>query len=116
MQEVHDAIRSASVGFAISATLIIAIGAQNAFVLRQGLLRQHVGTIVLFCATADACLMAAGVWGLGQVLERAPGLGRWLTVAGVPSRSPTPPTTMSSSSCTCATSRVGNSARMYLPI
>ncbi len=82
MQEVHDVIRSASVGFAVSATLIIAIGAQNAFVLRQGLLRQHVGTIVLFCATADACLMAAGVWGLGQVLERAPGLGRWLTVAG----------------------------------
>jgi L-lysine exporter family protein LysE/ArgO len=43
----------------------VAIGAQNAFVLRQGLRREHVGSVVLFCAVADAVLIAAGVSGHG---------------------------------------------------
>ncbi|MGK5046416.1 LysE/ArgO family amino acid transporter [Janthinobacterium sp. GB4P2] len=45
--------------------LIVAIGSQNAFVLRQGLRREHVGAIVLFCALADAVLIAAGALALG---------------------------------------------------
>ncbi|HQQ70491.1 MAG TPA: LysE family transporter, partial [Alicycliphilus sp.] len=48
-------------GLALSLGLIVAIGAQNAFVLRQGLRREHVGSIVLFCAAADAALVVAGV-------------------------------------------------------
>jgi L-lysine exporter family protein LysE/ArgO len=52
--------------------LIIAIGAQNAFVIRQGLQRQHVLTVVLFCAISDALLIAAGTAGLGKVIESAP--------------------------------------------
>jgi L-lysine exporter family protein LysE/ArgO len=52
--------------------LIIAIGAQNAFVIRQGLQRQHVLTVVLFCAISDALLIAAGTAGLGKVIESEP--------------------------------------------
>ncbi|MFZ2987770.1 LysE/ArgO family amino acid transporter, partial [Ideonella sp.] len=48
-------------GLLLSLGLIVAIGAQNAFVLRQGLRREHVGSVVLFCALADAVLIAAGV-------------------------------------------------------
>jgi L-lysine exporter family protein LysE/ArgO len=69
-------------GFALSAALIVAIGAQNAFVLRQGLRRAHVGPIVVFCAFADLILMASGVAGLGAVLERLPGLTTTLTLGG----------------------------------
>ncbi|MFN8720166.1 MAG: LysE/ArgO family amino acid transporter [Rhodospirillales bacterium] len=69
-------------GLALSAALIVAIGAQNAFVLRQGLLRRHVGPVVLFCATADAILIAAGVAGIGSLLERLPGLAPALTLGG----------------------------------
>ncbi|HEX2018093.1 MAG TPA: LysE family transporter, partial [Aurantimonas sp.] len=59
-------------GFALSAALIIAIGAQNLFVLRQGLRGEHVGPIVLFCGCADALLIVAGVAGLGAFLAAAP--------------------------------------------
>ncbi|WP_279480739.1 LysE/ArgO family amino acid transporter [Aureimonas sp. SK2] len=69
-------------GFALSAALIVAIGAQNLFVLRQGLLRRHVGPIVLFCGTADALLIAAGVGGAGALLAAAPGLARALALGG----------------------------------
>ena len=55
-------------GLVLVAGLIVAIGAQNAFVLRQGLLRRHVGLVVAFCALADALLMALGIWGLGALL------------------------------------------------
>ena len=54
-------------GFAISFGLILAIGAQNAFVLRQGLSRQYVTMVVLFCALSDAVLICAGVFGLGSL-------------------------------------------------
>lgn len=56
-----------SSGFAISFGLILAIGAQNAFVLRQGLARQYVTMVVLFCAVSDALLICAGVFGLGRL-------------------------------------------------
>jgi L-lysine exporter family protein LysE/ArgO len=61
------------VGFALSFSLILAIGAQNAFVLRQGLMRQHVGALVLFCALSDAVLIVVGVGGV------APFMAQWLT-------------------------------------
>jgi len=69
-------------GLALSFGLIVAIGAQNAFVLRQGLRREHVGSIVLFCAAADGLLVAAGVFGMAQALARCPGLARALALAG----------------------------------
>lgn len=69
-------------GLALSFGLIVAIGAQNAFVLRQGLRREHVGSVVLFCAAADAILIAAGVLGMAQALGRNPGLARVLALAG----------------------------------
>src|SRR5450756_779550 len=70
-------------GFALSATLIIAIGAQNAFVLRQGLRREHVLVIVAFCIVADLVLISAGVAGLALVLGDAPRLTLLLTIGGV---------------------------------
>ena len=69
-------------GLALSLGLIVAIGAQNAFVLRQGLRREHVGAVVVFCALADALLIAAGVWGMAQALGERPGLARVLALAG----------------------------------
>lgn len=69
-------------GFAMSAALIMAIGSQNLFVLRQGLKREHVGPIVLFCGCADALLIAAGVGGVGAILAALPQLTLILTVGG----------------------------------
>jgi len=59
-------------GFGFSLALIVAIGAQNAFVLRQGLRREHVLPVVAICAAADAALISAGIAGLGVVLAGAP--------------------------------------------
>ena len=59
-------------GFLSGAVLIIAIGAQNSFVLRQGIRREHVFPIVLVCASADALLIAAGIAGLGALIESVP--------------------------------------------
>ena len=67
-------------GFFTSAALIVAIGAQNAFVLRQGLKREHVREVVLVCALSDALLIALGVAGLGLLVQaNAPllALARW---------------------------------------
>jgi L-lysine exporter family protein LysE/ArgO len=69
-------------GLLLGLGLIVAIGAQNAFVLRQGLRREHVGSIVLFCALADAVLIGAGVMGMGQALGQSPLLARGLALAG----------------------------------
>ena len=69
-------------GLFLGLGLIVAIGAQNAFVLRQGLRREHVGSVVLFCAVADAVLIAAGVLGMAQALGQHPGLARALALAG----------------------------------
>jgi L-lysine exporter family protein LysE/ArgO len=64
----------ALVGLVTGLGLIVAIGAQNAFVLRQGLRREHVLGVVLVCALADAGLVAAGVAGLGPVLTAHDGV------------------------------------------
>ena len=69
-------------GFALSATLIIAIGAQNAFVLRQGIRKEHVAPIVAFCAVADLLLIGVGVAGLASILGDSPTLVALLTIAG----------------------------------
>jgi L-lysine exporter family protein LysE/ArgO len=58
-------------GFATSLSLIVAIGAQNAFVLRQGLRREHVLPVVLTCALSDALLIASGILGLGALITRS---------------------------------------------
>ena len=55
-------------GFALGFSLILAIGAQNAFVLRQGLLKQHVLPVVLFCAVSDMILIIAGVGGVSLLI------------------------------------------------
>ena len=69
-------------GFLLGASLIIAIGAQNAFILRQGLLKQHVFILCLICALSDAVLIALGVGGLGTALSHSPTLIMLVTVGG----------------------------------
>lgn len=56
-------------GFATGLALIVAIGSQNAYVLRQGILREHVLPLVLFCALSDALLILAGIGGAGVVIR-----------------------------------------------
>jgi len=71
-------------GLLTGLALIVAIGAQNAFVLRQGLRRSHVGLVVIVCALSDVVLIVAGVAGIGVVVDRAPWaveVVRWLGVA-----------------------------------
>ncbi|GHH58221.1 amino acid transporter [Lentzea cavernae] len=67
-------------GFGTMMTLIIAIGAQNAFVLRQGLRREAVAKVVAVCAISDAILVAVGVAGFGAIVEAFPAA---ITVAAV---------------------------------
>ena len=69
-------------GFLLGASLIIAIGAQNAFVLRQGLQRQHVFAVATVCALSDAVLIAVGVAGLGALVGRNPGLLMMVAILG----------------------------------
>ncbi|MGC5171338.1 LysE/ArgO family amino acid transporter [Microbacterium sp. DT81.1] len=71
-------------GFALGLSLIVAIGAQNVFVLRQGIRREHVLAVVLVCALSDAVLIIAGITGVGLALEAVPWLvdaARWLGAA-----------------------------------
>ncbi|MFN5996463.1 MAG: LysE/ArgO family amino acid transporter [Paracoccaceae bacterium] len=71
-------------GYLVAVSLILAIGAQNAFVLRQGLRREHVAAVVAVCALSDALLIAAGVAGFGSLSAAVPWFGeamRWLGVA-----------------------------------
>jgi L-lysine exporter family protein LysE/ArgO len=75
-------IPALATGFALSASLIVAIGAQNAFVLRQGLAREHAGAVALFCAACDALLMTAGVLGMGQAIAAMPALARAMAAIG----------------------------------
>ena len=70
-------------GLLTGLSLIVAIGAQNAFVLRQGLLRQHVGAVVAVCSVSDLVLIGAGVAGIGAIVQHAPTaltVVRWLGV------------------------------------
>jgi L-lysine exporter family protein LysE/ArgO len=69
-------------GFLLGFGLIVAIGAQNAFVLRQGLMRRHVFVVAAICAASDAILIVAGVAGLGRLVQSAPRLLTVVTLAG----------------------------------
>ncbi|QXT40896.1 LysE/ArgO family amino acid transporter [Gymnodinialimonas ceratoperidinii] len=70
------------VGFGVSISLILAIGAQNAFVLRQGLQRQHVALVVTICALTDALLIGVGVFSIGWMTSEAAWLGDALLYGG----------------------------------
>ena len=75
---------AAGAGFLTGLSLIVAIGAQNAYVLRQGILRAHVPAVVAVCAISDLVLILAGVSGVGTVVDRAPALlvvVRWFGIA-----------------------------------
>lgn len=69
-------------GFALGGGLIVAIGAQNAFVIRQGVLNSHIFWICLFCALSDAVLIWSGVYGMGVVVETLPWFIPVLTYGG----------------------------------
>jgi len=69
-------------GFFFGASLIVAIGAQNAFILRQGLLREHVFILCLICALSDAALIAVGVGGFGTLVAQSETAIRIVTWAG----------------------------------
>ncbi len=76
-------LEAALQGYLVAVSLIMAIGAQNAFVLRQGLRREHVLAVVLVCALSDAMLIAVGVAGFGAASKAAPWLGEAMRWAGV---------------------------------
>jgi L-lysine exporter family protein LysE/ArgO len=81
---VSDVIGDSFSGLVTGLTLIVAIGAQNAFVLRQGLRRAHVGPVVTVCTLSDYALILTGTAGLGAVIRYAPWAllaVRWLGVA-----------------------------------
>ena len=69
-------------GFLTMASLIVAIGAQNAYVLRTGLARQHVGLVVAVCAVSDALLVVAGVLGVGRLVTANPAVLTWVRWVG----------------------------------
>ncbi|MEU8296654.1 LysE/ArgO family amino acid transporter [Micromonospora sp. NPDC048909] len=75
-------LSSAAAGFSVSLALIVAIGAQNAFVLRQGLRREHVLPVVLTCAVSDAALITAGIAGVGTLVADRPALVATIRWAG----------------------------------
>jgi L-lysine exporter family protein LysE/ArgO len=69
-------------GFLLGLSLILAIGAQNAFVLRQGVRREHVFAVALVCALSDAALIAAGVAGFGVLVTALPSLAPVMRFGG----------------------------------
>jgi L-lysine exporter family protein LysE/ArgO len=73
---------AAPAGFLTGLSLIVAIGAQNAFVLRQGLRREHVLPVVAVCALADALLIGAGIAGLGALVTAHPAAGEVVRYGG----------------------------------
>ena len=77
-----DTLLPIAQGFALSAALIIAIGAQNAFVLQQGLRRNHVAACWLTAAACDALLISLGVGGVGAAIGQVPWLGVGAAWAG----------------------------------
>jgi len=75
---------AAAAGFLTGLSLIVAIGAQNAYVLRQGIVQAHVPAVVAVCAISDLILIFGGVSGIGAVVDRAPVLldvVRWFGIA-----------------------------------
>ena len=74
---------SLSHGAVLCASLIVTIGAQNAYVLRQGIMRSHVGKIVVLCALSDFALIAAGVGGASALVESYPRVVHALLYVGL---------------------------------
>ncbi|MEU2003773.1 LysE/ArgO family amino acid transporter [Rhodococcus sp. NPDC019627] len=66
-------VLTAAAGFGTGLSLIVAIGAQNAFVLRQGIVRRHVLPVVALCAISDVILIGLGISGIATILAHAPG-------------------------------------------
>ncbi|MFJ8059208.1 LysE/ArgO family amino acid transporter [Streptomyces sp. NPDC096142] len=77
-----NALSAAAAGFGTGLSLIVAIGAQNAFVLRQGIRRDAVLAVVGICALSDALLIALGVGGVGAVVVAWPGALRAVGLIG----------------------------------
>ncbi len=73
---------AATTGFLTSFALILAIGAQNAFVLKQGIVRSHVFWVCLTCAVSDAVLITAGVAGFGAIVSKYPSLPGLMSLGG----------------------------------
>ena len=69
-------------GFSICLSLIVSIGAQNLFVLRQAVNGQHVRACVAWCVASDTLLIGIGVAGMAQLLGRSPTLAYWLSLGG----------------------------------
>lgn len=78
-----DTSHALSQGWMLMAGLIVALGAQNAWVLRKGLRREQVGAVVATCVIADVALTCAGVFGLGAAVTRSPVLLEAVRVGGV---------------------------------
>ncbi len=70
-------VNSLVAGLGLGFSLIVAIGAQNLFVLRQGIRREHVGLVAAICAISDAALILIGITGIGAATQALP----WLIVA-----------------------------------
>ena len=79
---VAGSIRAYATGLSLGISLIMAIGAQNAFVLRQGLARSHVPLVVAVCVLLDAILMTVGVSGVAGALGRTPWALAAVAIAG----------------------------------
>jgi len=77
-----ETLLAAAAGLGTGLSLIVAIGAQNAFVLRQGIRREHVPAVVTICALSDAVLIAGGISGIGAVVKAWPGAVTVVTWAG----------------------------------
>jgi L-lysine exporter family protein LysE/ArgO len=78
----HPDLLALAAGLGTGLSLIVAIGAQNAFVLRQGLRREHVPAIVAVCAVSDLVLIACGVAGLGALVQSRPDVLRGIAFGG----------------------------------
>ncbi|HEY8702953.1 MAG TPA: LysE/ArgO family amino acid transporter [Arthrobacter sp.] len=72
--DLTELLSPALLGFGTGMGLIVAIGSQNAFVLRQGIRGEHVAAVVLVCGVSDAALIAAGIAGIGALIEASPAL------------------------------------------
>ena len=75
-------VNAFTTGLAMGLTLIVAIGAQNAFVLRQGLRNEHIFAVCLACAVSDAALIALGVTSFRQIAQILPGIDPFMRYGG----------------------------------
>lgn len=80
--EITALVPAVALGFGTSLALIVAIGSQNAFVLRQGIRGEHVAAVVLVCSVSDAVLIAAGIAGVGALMEASPAVVNVARYAG----------------------------------